>query len=90
MRVLVRLGGCWVGAVEVRHSAMKNCAVSNRDGGEAIRGGEQRNENDQSLILAARKGRRRELDSVGVVGRVCEWRTKREERAIGEPTDTPD
>ena len=33
-----------------------------------MRGGEQRNENDQSVTQASRVGSRRELDSVGVVG----------------------
>ncbi len=36
-----------------------------------MRRGEQRNENDQSVTQTARVGRRRELDSVGVSGRVC-------------------
>ena len=33
-----------------------------------MRGGEQRNENDQSVTRAAQVDPRRELDSVGVVG----------------------
>jgi len=36
-------------AVEVRSCAVKNRAVSNRNCVAAIRGGEQRNENDQSV-----------------------------------------
>ena len=35
----------------------------------AMRGGEQRNEKDQSVTQLVRMDRRRELDSVGVVGR---------------------
>ena len=63
---------------------MKSRAVSNRNCVAAMRGGEQRNENDQSVTQAARVGRRRELDSVGVDGRVCERKTKPVERAISE------
>ena len=50
----------------------KNRAVSNRNCVAVRRGGEQRNENDQSVTQAARVGSRRELDSVGVDGRACE------------------
>jgi hypothetical protein len=64
------------GAVEVRSCAVKNRAVSNRNCVAARRGGEQRNENDQSVTQAARMGHRRELDSVGVSGRVFESMTK--------------
>ena len=56
-------------AVEVRSCAVKNRAVSNRNCVAAMRGGEQRNENDQSVIQAVRVDRRSELDSVGVAGR---------------------
>jgi hypothetical protein len=69
--------------VEVRLCAVMNRAVSNRNCVGAIRGGEQRNENDQSVTQACRVASRRELDSVGVVGRVCERKTKPVERAIG-------
>ena len=41
-----------------------------------MRGGEQRNENDQSVTQTARVGRRRELDSVGVDGRAFERKVK--------------
>jgi hypothetical protein len=41
-----------------------------------MRGGEQRNENDQSVTQTARVGRRRELDSVGVDGRAFERKAK--------------
>ena len=57
--------------VEVRSRAVKSRAVWNRNGVAARRGGEQRNENDPSETLTARKGGRREVDSVGVVGRAC-------------------
>ena len=59
------------GAVEVRFCAVKNRAVSNRNCVAAMRGGEQRNENDQSVTQDVRKDSRRELDAVGVGGRVC-------------------
>ena len=58
--------------MEVRTSAVKNRAVSNRNCVAERRGGEQRNENDQSVTPTARVGRRRELDSVGVDGRAYE------------------
>ena len=54
--------------MEVRFCAVKNRAVSNRNCVAAMRGGEQRNENDQSVTQVSRVGGRRELDSVGVVG----------------------
>jgi len=69
---LVRLRWREDRAVEVRSCAAKSRAVSNHNCVGAIRGGEQRNENDQSVTQASRVGSRRELDSVGVVGRVCE------------------
>ncbi len=62
--------------MEVCSCAVKNRAVSNRNCAVAMRGGEQRNENDQSVIQTARVGRRRELDSVGVDGRACERKAK--------------
>jgi len=65
---LVRLRRRGDGAVEVRSCAVMNRAVSNRNCAAARRGGEQRNENDQSVTQTARGGRRRELDSVGVDG----------------------
>ena len=57
--------------MEVRFCAVKSRAVSNRNCDAAMRGGEQRNENDQSVTKVDREGRRGELDSVGVDGRVC-------------------
>jgi hypothetical protein len=69
--------------VGVCSCAVKSRAVSNRNCVVVTRGGEQRNENDQSVTRTARKGRRCELDSVGVDGRAC-WRmAKPVERAIG-------
>jgi hypothetical protein len=58
-------------AVEVRSCAVKNRAVSNRNCVPAMRRGEQRNENDQSVTQIVRRDNHRELDSVGVSGRVC-------------------
>ena len=69
---LVRLRRREDGAVEVRSCAVRSRAVSNRNCVVATRGGEQRNENDQSVTQTARLGRRRELDSVGVDGRAFE------------------
>jgi hypothetical protein len=65
-------------AVEVRSCAVKkkHRAVSNRNCVAARRGGEQRNENDQSVTQTAHAGRRRELDSVGVDGRAYERKAK--------------
>ena len=62
--------------MEVRSCAVKNRAVSNRNCVAVMRGGEQRNENDQSVTQTARVGRRRELDSVGVDGRAFERKVK--------------
>src|SRR6185503_20789962 len=73
---LVRLRRRGDRAVEVRSCAVKNCAVSNRNCVAVMRGGEQRNENDQSVTQTARVGRRRELDSVGVDGRAFEREVK--------------
>ena len=84
MPALVRLKGRWDRAVKVRLCAMKNRAASNRNCVAEMRGGEQRNENDQSVTQIVRKDGRRELDSVGVDGRVFERKTKSVERAIGE------
>ena len=70
--------------MEVRSCAVKNRAVSNRNCVVATRGGEQRNENDQSVTQTVREGRRRELDSVGVDGRAFERLAKPVMRAIGE------
>jgi len=69
---LVRLRRRWNRAVEVCFCAAKSCAVSNRNCAAAKRGGEQRNENDQSVTEAAPEGGCRELDSVDVLGRVFE------------------
>ena len=71
-------------AVRVRLCAVKNRVASNRNCVVATRGGEQRNENDQSVTQIARVGGRRELASVGVVGRVCGRRTRPVKRALGE------
>src|SRR6266700_2276461 len=81
---LVRLRGQGDGAVEVRFCAVKNRAGSNRNCVAVMRGGEQRNENDQSVTQVVRVGNRRELDSVGVDGRVCDRKTKPAKRALGE------
>ena len=81
---LVRLRRRGDGAVRVRSRAAKSRAVSNRNCVAAMRGGEQRNENDQSVTQAVRRDGRRELDSVGVDGRACERKAKPVERAIGE------
>ena len=66
---LVRLRGWENRAVEVRSCAVKSRAVSNRRCVVAAPGGEQRNENDQSVTPVARVGDRGELDLVGVAGR---------------------
>ena len=82
--------------MEVRSCAVKSRAVSNRNCVAAMRGGEQRDENDQSVTQVCREASRRELDSVGVAGRVFDRKTKPVERAIGgEPSrrtagQTPD
>ena len=73
--------------MKVRLCAVMNRAVSNRNCVAAMPGGEQRNENDQSVTQASRVGSRRELDSVGVVGRVCWIKTKPVKRAIGQATN---
>ena len=62
--------------MRVRSCAVKNRAVSNRNCVAAMRGGEQRNENDQSVTQETQEGLRGELDSVGVNGRVCSRKTK--------------
>ena len=46
--LLVRLGRRENGAVEIRFHAVKSREVSNRNCAVATRGGEHRNENDQS------------------------------------------
>ena len=53
---LVRLRGQGDRAVKVRLCAVMNRAVSNRNCVGAIRGGEQRNENDQSVTQASPDG----------------------------------
>ena len=80
----MRLRGQWVRAVKVRFRAVNSRAVSKSNCVAAMRGGEQLNENVQSVTIAPRKGSCRELDSVGGDGRVCERKTKPVERAIGE------
>ena len=82
--MLVRLRRREDGAVKVRSCAAKSRAVSNRNCVVATRGGEQRNENDQSVTQTVHKGGRRELDSVGVDGRAFERLAKPVKRAIGE------
>ncbi len=67
---LVRLKSPEGGAVEVRSCAVKNRAASNRNSAAVLRGGEQRNENDQPVTQVVQEDRRSELDSVGVDGRV--------------------
>ena len=62
--------------MEVRSCAVKNRAVSNRNCVAARRGGEHRNENDQSVTQGGQEAVRRELDSVGVNGRVFVGLTK--------------
>ena len=62
--------------MKVRSCAVKNRAVSNRNCVAVRRGGEQRNENDQSITQACRVASRRELDSVGVDGRALERKAK--------------
>ena len=68
--------------MEVRLCAAKSRAVSNRNCVVVTRGGEQRNENDQSVTQAVRWDSRRELDSVGVDGRAFDRMAKPVERAI--------
>jgi hypothetical protein len=58
--------------VEVRSCAAKSRVVSNRNCVAARRGGEHRNENDQSVTQTVGKDGRRELDSVSVDGRAFE------------------
>jgi hypothetical protein len=58
MSALVRLRGQWDRAVEVRFCAVKSRAVSNRNCVAAMRGGEQRNENDQSVTQVVPKDSR--------------------------------
>ena len=53
MSALVRLRGRWARAVQVRSRAVKHRAVSNRNCVVATRGGEQRNEHDQSVTQVA-------------------------------------
>ena len=69
--------------MEVRYCAVKSRAVLKRNCVAARRGGEQGNENDQFVTKTVREGRRGELDSVGVEGRVCSGRTKPATRAQG-------
>jgi hypothetical protein len=66
----VRLKWCLVEVVEVRFHAVKNREVSNRNCVVATRGGEQRNENGQS-VTKSRHTETSELDSVSDVGRAC-------------------
>ena len=68
----MRLRGRADRTVEVRFPAAKSRGVSNRNCVAARRGGEQRNENDQSETQDGHEVVRRELDLVGVAGRACE------------------
>ena len=68
--------------MQVRSLAAKSRAESNRHCVVATRGGEQRNENDQS-VTTSRDTETGELDSVGVDGRAFERVAKPVERAIG-------
>jgi len=83
MPALVRLRRREARAVEVRSCAVMSRAVSNRNCVAVRRGGEHRNENDQSVTQTVWVGGRRELDSVGVDGRAFERRAKPVKRAIG-------
>ena len=74
--------------MEVGFCAVKSRAVSNRNCVAARRGGEQRNENDQSGTKATQAGGRGELDSVGVGGRVFDLMTKPD--VAGKPRRQPD
>ena len=69
---LVRLRRCLVEAVKVRFCAVKSRAVSNHNCVVETRGGEQWNENGQSVTPSARRGGQGELVSVGENGRACE------------------
>jgi len=62
--------------MKVRFHAIKNREVLNRNCVVATRGGEQRNENGQSVTTTAGNGGQRELDSVGGGGRACEAKAK--------------
>ena len=62
--------------MKVCSRAVKSRAVSNRNCVAARRGGEQRNENDQSGTQYGQQAVRSELDSVGVDGRACERKAK--------------
>jgi len=73
---LVRLRRREDKTVGVRFCAVRSRAVSNRNCVVATRGGEQRNENDQSVTQVCRVVSCRELDSVGVDGRAFERQAK--------------
>ena len=86
--VPVRLRRREDGAVEVRSCAVKSRAVSNRNCVAARRGGEHRNENDQSVTQACREASRRELRfgrrgraSLRVTGEACKAGDRREAEA---------
>ena len=68
----MRLRWRLVGAVKVRSCAVKNRVVSNRNCVVETRGGEQRNENGQSVTPFVGIDEQSELDSVGGDGRACE------------------
>ena len=69
--------------MEVRPCAVKSRAVWNRNCVAAMRGGEQREKNDQS-VTRSRYTETGELDSAGMDGRACERMAKPAKRAIGE------
>src|SRR5215203_2531581 len=63
----------WSGESPLR--CIGRCAVLNCNCVVATRGGEQQNENDQSVTRSQMK-RQRELDTVGVIGRASGVRAK--------------
>ena len=70
--------------MRVRSHAARSREVSNRNCVAVMRGGEQRNENDQSVTQGCPEAVRRELDSVGVDGRAFDRMAKPVARAIGQ------
>ena len=81
---VVRLRGCRDRTVRVRSLAVKSREVLNCNCVAERRGGEQRNENDQTGTQDSRVAVRRELDSVGVAGRAFDRVAKPVARAIGQ------
>ena len=72
----MRLRWRLVEVVKVRFHAVKNREVSNRNCVVETRGGEQRNENGQSVTTSVVMGGQGELDSVGDGGRANERMAK--------------